>query len=129
MNYLFLLFSVLSFAQFDELGSKKLVALGESGHAVAEYHTVRGEISKILIEKHGFRNILVEEDILACFKIIETIDSCGFPSTDPKTIKKSFLNFDAATYRHNEFYVFYDYLCQWNNLHPSELSMEHCQLK
>lgn len=120
MPLLCLLFAISSFASvLDTLANKKLVAIGESGHAVAEFHRHRGEISKRFIEKHGFRNIFIEEDLLAGFNLAEAIDSCG-TDHDPAVVRKAFSNFDSSTYRHEEFYKFYEFLCDWNKAHPSD---------
>lgn len=120
MPFFYLLFTVSSFASLlDELKDKKLIAIGESGHAVAEFHTHRGNISKEFIEKHGFRNVFIEEDLLSGFNIADAIESCrGKP--DMNEVRKAFGNFDPATYRHNEFYPFYEFMCNWNKLHSTD---------
>lgn len=104
----------------ETLGTKKLIAIGESGHAVAQYHLQRSAISKQLIEHFGFRNIFIEEDLLSGFAIADAIDSCRKPKYDREAVRRAFGNFEPATYRHNEFYPFYHFLCEWNQKNPKD---------
>lgn len=46
----------------DQFAEKKVVMLGESSHGTHEFYTWRHEISRRLIENHGFRFIAVEGD-------------------------------------------------------------------
>lgn len=120
MNFLMLFLCLSTFAtELDSLSSKRLIAIGESGHAVAEFHHQRSAISRRFIEKHGFRNIFVEEDVLSGFNLADAIDSCR-GSYDPVAVRRAFGNFDSTTYRHNEFYPFYEFLCKWNTDHPHD---------
>ncbi len=47
---------------FDQLSDSKLVLLGEASHGTHDYYTWRTEISKYLIENHGFNFIAMEGD-------------------------------------------------------------------
>lgn len=95
------------------------MAIGETGHAVAEFHLSRSLISQELIQKYGFRNIFVEDDLLTGFKLADSIESCR-SNPDMSAVHKAFGHFTASTYRHNEFYPFYQFLCQWNQTHPHD---------
>lgn len=120
MPVLYLLMATSAFGSLlDGLKDKKLIAIGESGHAVAEFHTQRAIISKKFIEQHGFRNVFIEMNLLAGFKIADAIDSCR-NNPDMSEVRKAFGNFDPATYRHNEFYPFYEFMCEWNKIHPKD---------
>ena len=44
---------------FDQLSDSKLVLLGEASHGTHDYYTWRTEISKHLIENHGFNFIAI----------------------------------------------------------------------
>lgn len=104
----------------DEMKGKAMVALGESGHAVAGFHHARSVIATKLIQESNFRNIFFEGDVLVGFKISRALDSCRNPQYSMEEFKKSFLNFDQGTYRHQEFYAFYESLCQWNKRRPND---------
>ncbi len=53
----------------EAMADKKVVMLGEASHGTHEYYTWRTEISKRLIEEHGFRFIAVEGDWPDCYKL------------------------------------------------------------
>jgi erythromycin esterase len=53
----------------DQAGSHRLVLLGEASHGTSEYYTWRAEISRRLIEDHGFDFILVEGDWPLAFRV------------------------------------------------------------
>jgi erythromycin esterase len=46
----------------DHAKDARFVLLGESSHGTREYYSMRAEISKQLIQNHGFKAILVEAD-------------------------------------------------------------------
>ena len=55
--------SDLDFAKaFDRFGSCRVVLLGEASHGTSEFYTARAEITRRLIEHHGFSIVAVEAD-------------------------------------------------------------------
>jgi len=52
-----------SFAGFiDRFAEAKVVLLGEASHGTSEFYRARAEITKRLIERHGFTSVAVEAD-------------------------------------------------------------------
>lgn len=51
------------------LAKSRVVMLGEATHGTHEFYELRKELSKILIEEHGFNFIAVEGDWPDCFEI------------------------------------------------------------
>src|SRR5206468_6726023 len=49
-------------AYFDRLGDARVVCLGEASHGTSEFYRARAEISRRLIERHGFTIVAVEAD-------------------------------------------------------------------
>ena len=47
---------------FDFLGSHRIVLLGDASHGTSEFYNARAEITKRLVEKHGFTTIALEAD-------------------------------------------------------------------
>ncbi|RDL37530.1 uncharacterized protein BP5553_04963 [Venustampulla echinocandica] len=47
---------------FDFLGSSRIVLLGDASHGTSEFYHARAEITKRLIEHHGFKTIALEAD-------------------------------------------------------------------
>ncbi len=53
----------------ERAGRHRLVLLGEASHGTSEYYTWRAEISRQLIEEHGFDFIIVEGDWPLAFRV------------------------------------------------------------
>ncbi|KAG2418332.1 hypothetical protein HFD88_001433 [Aspergillus terreus] len=49
-------------AQFDDFGDYDLVLLGDGSHGTSEFYSARAQITKRLIEHHGFTMVAVEAD-------------------------------------------------------------------
>ncbi|KAM5441198.1 hypothetical protein MferCBS31731_003626 [Microsporum ferrugineum] len=49
-------------SQFDHLGKYKVVLLGDGTHGTSEFYRARAEITKHLIQHHGFDAVAVEAD-------------------------------------------------------------------
>ena len=47
---------------FDHFGSHKIVLLGDASHGTSEFYAARAEITKRLVEHHGFNIVAVEAD-------------------------------------------------------------------
>jgi erythromycin esterase-like protein len=54
---------------YDAIGDARFVLLGEASHGTSEFYTWRAEISKRLIERHGFSFIAVEGDWPDCYRV------------------------------------------------------------
>ena len=49
-------------AAFDRFGGARIVCLGEASHGTSEFYRARAEITRRLIERHGFNIVAVEAD-------------------------------------------------------------------
>ena len=49
-------------AMFDRFGDARVVLLGEASHGTSEFYRARAEISRRLIERHGFTIVAAEAD-------------------------------------------------------------------
>ncbi len=52
-----------------EAGKAKYVLLGEATHGTAEFYSLRAEITKKLIQEHGFSFVAVEGDWPSCYEV------------------------------------------------------------
>lgn len=50
-----------------QIGDAKIVMLGEATHGTYEFYYIRQQLSKYLIEEHGFNAIAVEGDFTSCY--------------------------------------------------------------
>ena len=53
----------------DRVGANRFVCIGEASHGTHEYYRWRAELSRCLIEEHGFGWIGVESDWPDCWRI------------------------------------------------------------
>src|SRR5438270_7010453 len=56
-------------AMFDRFSDARVVLLGEASHGTSEFYRARAEISRRLIERHGFNIVAVEGDWPDCATI------------------------------------------------------------
>ncbi|KAK4925408.1 hypothetical protein LTR66_016404, partial [Elasticomyces elasticus] len=49
-------------SHFDAFGDKQVVLLGDGSHGTSEFYRARAEITKRLIERHGYKMVAVEAD-------------------------------------------------------------------
>lgn len=73
----------------ESIKDKKIVMLGESSHGTHEFYKWRLEISKELIENHGFNFICVEGDWPPCQKINSFVQKNDLQE-DPIEVLKNF---------------------------------------
>lgn len=53
----------------EEMGNKKVVALGEGTHGSSEFYTVRHWITRLLIEEYGFNKVAFESDYADAYQL------------------------------------------------------------
>lgn len=114
-------FAEYNLTQLDSLKNKHLIAIGESGHAVANYHNIRSSIVRRFVQNFRFRNIIIESELLEGFAVDQALTSCSQLVYDPKLINKVFETYSEETYRHKEFFQLFRFVCDWNHLHPNDL--------
>ena len=51
------------------LVSAKYVLLGEASHGTSEFYSIRSDLTKQLIQEHGFSFVAVEGDWPACYEV------------------------------------------------------------
>ncbi len=98
-----------------------VIALGESGHGVAAFHSERSFLSKFFITEHNFRQILIEGALVKTAPLTKTITACTEkrPSRQElATIANSAL--DAMIYGQQEFFDLVHWSCEWNFAHPTD---------
>jgi len=92
----------------------KIVGLGESTHGTSEFHTIRAELFKYLVEKKAFNTFFLEADYAACIPINDYISG---ESIDIKKGMKE-LNWPWQT---EELLALIEWMRSYNSEHePSE---------
>ncbi|MGE0172628.1 MAG: erythromycin esterase family protein [Oligoflexales bacterium] len=68
----------------EHVKSSRIVMLGEASHGTKEFYTWRTEVTKILIEEHGFNFVAVEGDWPPCYAVNQYVSRHSGPQ-DPAT--------------------------------------------
>jgi erythromycin esterase-like protein len=107
------------FDTYDDLGAiveaaanKQYVLLGEASHGTSEFYTLRAEISKRLIEDHGFSFIAVEGDWPSCFTVNQYIK--GFSKTDARMALQDFNRWPSWMWANEEILELVNWMKEYN---------------
>ena len=103
-------------AFFDRFGDARVVLLGEASHGTSEFYRARAEISRRLIERHGFTIVAVEGDWPDC----ATIDRYVRHRPWREGELKAFERFPTWMWRNREFDKFIRWMRQHNHQLPYE---------
>lgn len=108
-------------AHFDFLSSSRVVLLGDASHGTSEFYHARAEITKRLIEQHGFKTVALEAD----WPDAECVDRYVRERPGPKTelrdsdpIKAPFQRFPTWMWRNKEVQDFTHWLRNYNTTQP-----------
>jgi erythromycin esterase-like protein len=92
----------------------KYVLLGESSHGTSEFYSIRSEITKKLIEHHGFSFVAVEGDWPACYEINQFIKGKAPEYQDAKSALQSFNRWPSWMWANHEIISLIEWLKSFN---------------
>src|ERR1700750_3039862 len=72
------------------IGDARYVLLGEASHGTSEFYTWRTELSKRLIENHGFSFIAVEGDWPDCYQVNRYVKAMPDSATNAQAVLHAF---------------------------------------
>jgi erythromycin esterase-like protein len=99
----------------NEIGSSKVVLLGEASHGTHEYYTWRSRISKRLIEEKGFSIIAVEGDWPDCYKLNRYIKGYENSGTNAKEVLMEFNRWPTWMWANWEIVALAEWLKKYNS--------------
>jgi erythromycin esterase len=97
-----------------ELANAKVVMLGEASHGTHEYYTWRAQISKRLIEEHGFNFIAVEGDWPDCYRINRYIKNYKGAGESAEAVLRQFKRWPTWMWANWEIAAFSEWLYHHN---------------
>ena len=106
-------------ALLEELSRARVVMLGEASHGTHEYYTWRAQISKRLIEDHGFNFICVEGDWPDCYHINRYVKSYKGAGKDAESVLRDFKRWPTWMWANWEMVAFTEWLYR-HNLHRQQ---------
>src|ERR1043165_6638524 len=95
------------------VGERRIVMIGEASHGTHEFYATRAELTKLLIERHGFTAVGVEGDWPDCLRIDRFVRGQG----DDETTEEAFASFERFPkwmWRNHEFEEFATWLRAYN---------------
>lgn len=100
-------------ALIESIKDKKIVMLGESSHGTSEFYKWRMEISRELIENHGFNFIAVEGDWPPCQKINSFVRQ-NDSAQDPLSVLKNFSRWPTWMWGNYEVLSLMEWMSEFN---------------
>jgi erythromycin esterase-like protein len=91
----------------------RFVCIGEATHGTEDFYRHRAEITKILIEQHGFAAVAVEGDWPDCYRINRYVRG-DETITNAASALSGFLRFPSWMWRNNVIARFIDWLANYN---------------
>ena len=102
--------------EFDRYGDARIVLLGEATHGTHEFYAARAQITRRLIEKHGFNIVAVEGDWPDIARIDEYV---RHGAARPRS-GEPFARFPTWMWRNEEVLAFADWLHRHNEDRPQD---------
>ncbi len=96
----------------EKIGDAQIVALGEATHGTSEFWKIRQKITRYLVEKKGFRAVLMEASFPASFALHDYITAGS--GTLSEAHKK------LGSWRYSEMQDFISWMRQYNIEHPAD---------
>lgn len=106
-------------ALIEDIKDSKVVMLGEASHGTHEYYTWRAQISKRLIEEHGFNFIGVEGDWPDCYRINRYIKNYSGAGNSAEEVLRNFKRWPTWMWANWEIAAFAEWLYH-HNLHEQQ---------
>jgi len=101
---------------FDRFGDARVVLLGEASHGTSEFYRARAEISRRLVERHGFTIVAAEAD----WPDAATVDRYVRHRPWREGELKAFERFPTWMWRNREFDKFIRWMREHNSKRPYE---------
>ena len=102
----------------DRVGAARLVCIGEASHGTHEYYRWRAELSRRLIEEHGFTWIGVEGDWPDCWRINRWVRGHADQDLDAYGLLARFERWPTWMWANEEVAEFLTWLHQYNLSRP-----------
>lgn len=101
-----------------EASRARYVLMGEASHGTSEFYTHRAELSKRLIEEHGYRFIAVEGDWPSCYALNRYVKGYAEPGIRAKDALRDFSRWPTWMWANEEIAAFAEWLRAYNSDKP-----------
>ncbi len=104
----------------EQLAGARLVLLGEASHGTSEFYTWRDQITRRLIEEHGFRFVAVEGDWNAIYRLNRYVKGQASAGESARLIMQSFIRWPTWMWANEETAALVEWMRVWNAGQPPE---------
>lgn len=104
----------------DVLAHRRFVCIGEASHGTGEYYRWRADLSRRLIQEHGFTWIGVEGDWPDCWRINRWVRGLEEQNLTADQVLAQFERWPTWMWANREVVDFLDWLHRWNAARPME---------
>ena len=102
----------------DRVGANRFVCIGEASHGTHEYYRWRAQLSRRLIQEHGFNWIGVEGDWPDCWRINRWVRGQEHQDLDAYGILAHFERWPTWMWANEDVAEFLSWLHEWNLARP-----------
>ncbi|HMO51201.1 MAG TPA: erythromycin esterase family protein [Kiritimatiellia bacterium] len=102
----------------QQLAGSRLVMLGEASHGTSEFYTLRDQITRRLVEDHGFRFVAVEGDWNAIYRLNRYVKGPADAGASARTIMQTFTRWPQWMWANEETLALVEWLRAWNAGRP-----------
>ena len=103
----------------ERLGPARFVGLGEASHGTHEFYRWRADLSRRLVEEHGFTWIGVEGDWPDCWRINRWVRATSEGDLDARHVLAGFERWPTWMWANSDVADFLDWLRGWNLERPA----------
>ena len=103
----------------EQVGGRRLVCVGEASHGTHEFYSWRADLSRRLIEEHGFTWIGVEGDWPDCWRINRWVRGLADQELDAAGVLSTFERWPTWMWANREVADFLDWLRHRNLQRPA----------
>ena len=100
-----------------EMGTRKIVGLGEGTHGTAEFYKLRYYITRILIEEYGFNHVAFENDVTEVWQFNQQLAS----TKDLKSLMQKYL---LSLWQNEETKELFDWIKKYNASNKRKVSVD-----
>ncbi|GAA1757572.1 erythromycin esterase family protein [Kocuria aegyptia] len=103
----------------EQAAVARFVCVGEASHGTHEFYARRADLSRRLIQEHGFTWIGVEADWPDCWRINRWVRGQADQGLDARGVLETFKRWPTWMWANEEVAGFLDWLHQWNAGRPA----------
>lgn len=100
---------------------RKAVLLGEASHGTSEYYSIRADLSRKLIEHHGYHFVVVEGDWDAAWMVNKFVKNKSAAPASAREALSHFTRWPGWMWNNEEVLELVEWMREWNDALPDDV--------